>query len=166
MEENTWNRNAPAEWVITQYQNMVYRLAVAKMGNRQEAEDVFQEVFLRYLKKQPAFASEEHRKAWLLRVTINCCKKHLLSPWKKRTEPLCEDLVFQEPEREWVFQELLKLPDLYREVLHLFYYEDMSTEEIAVLLKRKKSTVRTQLTRARACLKEILEEEGYGKGNL
>ena len=80
----TQDRDSP-EAVIRRYSDMVYRLAFARTGNRSDAEDLYQEVFLRYLTRAPAFTSEEHRKAWLIRTTINHCKKATLNLWRKRT---------------------------------------------------------------------------------
>lgn len=143
------------EEAVERYSDMVYRLAFSQMHGRSEADDVYQEVFLRYFRKKPAFQSEEHRKAWLLRVTLNCCKKQWSSPWRKRVVPLedGEELAFPEPEENGLREQLLRLPPQYRAVLHLFYYEDMTVEETARALGRKPATVRTQLTRARRLLR-------------
>lgn len=150
-----------SEQIIKTYSNMVYRLAFARTGTKEDADEVYQEVFLRLLKKRPVFESEEHCKAWLLRVTVNCSNTLLASLWKKRTVALEEDLPFQEKESLELYREISRLPQKYRDVIHLFYYEELSVAEISEFLHRRKSTVRTQLTRARALLKEILEEEGY-----
>lgn len=147
--------------VIDRYRDMVYRLAFARMGTKYDADEVFQEVFMRYLDKQPKFRDEEHRKAWLIRVTVNCCNKLWDSAWRKRTEALQEELVWETPEDNDLYHALQQLPAKYREVIHLFYYEDMPTAQIAKTLHRKESTVRTQLTRAREKLREILKEEDY-----
>lgn len=147
------------ENVVRYYADMVYRLAFARTGTKYDADDIFQEVFLRYVTKRPAFKSEEHRKAWLLRVTVNCSNKFWNSFWKKKVQGLTGDLVFAEQETVELYEELQKLPPKYREVVHLFYYEDMPLEEISRVLKRKNSTVRTQLTRARAMLRKFMEEE-------
>ena len=151
-----------AEAVIRQYAPMVYRLAVAQLHNPEGAEDVMQEVFLRYLKAHPVFESEEHQKAWLLRVAVNCCRKAQASPWR-RMESLSELLPAPEQVDHGLLELLEALPAKYRTVLHLFYYEDYSAEEISRLLGRKASTVRCQLARGRAMLKEKLEgENSYG----
>ena len=146
------------EAVIRRYSNMVYRLAFARTGNVSDAEDLYQEVFLRSLTKAPAFASEEHRKAWLLRVAVNCANRFHTSLWRKRTEPLSEALAVSAPEGEDLWEELRRLPEKDRTILHLYYYEDLTTEEIAQLLGRKPATVRSQLARARNKLKILLEE--------
>lgn len=155
----TQDRDSP-EVVIRRYSDMVYRLAFARTGNRSDAEDLYQEVFLRYLTKAPAFTSEDHRKAWLLRVAVNCANRFHTAPWRKRTEPLSEALSVPAPEGEDLWEELRRLPERDRTVLHLYYYEDMTTEEIAKLLDRNPATVRSQLLRARAKLKKLLVEEG------
>lgn len=148
------------EKVIQFYSDMVYRLAFARTGTKSDADEVYQEVFLRYIKKQPILHEEEHRKAWLIRVTINCSNSLWRSIGKRKTEPLEEPIHMQEKEEVDLRDELRKLPKKYREVVHLFYYEDMSLHEISLVLNRKNSTVRTQLTRARAMLKSLIEEDG------
>lgn len=155
------NLDADASQVIEHYSNMVYRLAFARTGTKYDAEDVYEEVFLRYLKKKPTFDSEDHRKAWFLRVTINCSNTFLSSVWQRRTEGLSEELPFKEQEHQDLYRELQRLPQKYRSVIHLFYYEELSVEEIGRVLQRKPATVRTQLTRARELLREMLKEEDY-----
>ena len=164
MQKNAGNQlrleDSPEE-VIRFYSDMVYRLAFARTGTRYDADDVYEEVFLRYLKKKPKFKSEEHRRAWLLRVTINCSNSFLTSAWQRRVQELPEDLPFQQPEDYQLYDQLQQLSAKYRSVIHLFYYEEMSVEEIGEILHRKPSTVRTQLTRAREQLRQILKEEDY-----
>lgn len=157
-------RNPPLtdpEQVVAAYQNTVYRLAFAYARRTSDAEDIFQEVFLRFFRRQPTFASGEHQKAWFLRVTMNCAKKHLTSAWARRTAPLVEEPVFSEPEEAGLFEAVGKLPPRYRNVIHLFYYEGYRAEEIGVLLKTKPSTVRTQLVRARTLLAEMMKEASH-----
>lgn len=148
-----------AENVIKFYADMVYRLAFARTGTKCDADEVFQEVFMRYIKKQPIFENEEHRKAWLIRVTINCANKLWSSAWRRKTEVLEETVTFETKDDLDLNNELRQLPKKYRELIHLFYYEEMSLEEISRALNRKNSTVRTQLTRARALLKNIMKED-------
>lgn len=152
---------ADAEQVIEYYSDMVYRLAFARTGTKADAEDVYEEVFLRFLKKKPQFESEEHRKAWFLRVTVNCSNTFLSSYWQKRTEGLSEEIPFTAKEHQGLYRELQRLPAKYRSVIHLFYYEELSVEEIGRILNRKPATVRTQLTRARELLRGMLKEEDY-----
>lgn len=147
------------EEVIREYYKIVYRLAFARTGRREDAEEITQEVFLRFLRKAPKFDTEEHRKAWLLRVTVNCCNSALRSFWHRQVGELTEEIPFEEKEDLQLYRELQKLPEHYRQVIHLFYYEELSVAEIGKLLHRKESTIRTQLTRARALLKEVLGDD-------
>lgn len=149
------------EQIIQKYADMVYRLACAQAQNRSDAEDIFQEVFLRYLRSAPEFASEEHRRAWLIRVTINCAKKLRASAFVRHTVPLDAELPFETEESLALYAELRRLPAADRAVLHLFYYEDQRVQEIARLLHKKESTVRSRLTRARQRLKKLLKETDY-----
>ncbi len=150
---------ADIESVIRRYADMVYRLAYAWLHSPADADDVFQDVFLRYAEKAPAFHGEEHRKAWLLRVTINRCKSHYRSAWWKRMAPLeaASTLVFPTKEENGLDSALHQLSPKHRLVIHLHYYENYSTEEIAALTGQKAATVRVQLSRARASLKTLLE---------
>ena len=148
-----------AELVVREYANMVYRLAFAQVRTRSDADDIFQEVFLRYFRNTAVFQSEEHRKAWLIRVTINCAKKHWSSLWRRRTVPFDDRFTFSLPEENGLDEALRKLKPKYRAVIHLFYYEGYSVSEISKILDVKESTVRTQLTRARARLAEMMEGE-------
>ena len=137
----------------------VYRLACAVTGSRSDADDVFQEVFLRYHRAAPDFESETHEKAWLLRVTVNRCKSLLASPWRKRSVPLEDVYACPGPETSAVAEALAALPPGDRTLLHLYYYEGYRTEEIARLLGRNGATVRSQLTRTRQKLARLLKEE-------
>lgn len=147
--------------VIDEYADMVYKLAYSNMKNKSDAEDVFQDVFLKYIRKKPHFYDEEHAKAWFIRVTINCCKDIWKSSWNRRIQPLDDNvlsIVKSEVEEENILEEFLsQLSPKYHTVIHLFYYEDMSISEISKALKRNESTVRMQLTRARRMLKEFIE---------
>lgn len=151
------------EDVIRRNSATVYRLAYALVKTRSDADDIYQEVFLRYVRKAPVFDSAEHEKAWLIRVTINCCKNFWKSPWMQRTEPLERDVLEKDETvdgNQLLIETIRQLPEKYRVVIHLFYYEDLSVEEIGRITKSKASTVRTRLTRARRLLKELLSKEG------
>ena len=146
------------EQVIRQYAPSVYRLAYARTGSRCDAEDVMQEVFLRLVKAAPVFREEEHRKAWLLRVTVNCANDLFRSLRSRRTEPLAERLSAPPaPEPGGVLEQVLSLPFKYRVPIHLFYYEDMSVAEIAAATGRSESAVKQQLSRGRTMLREALK---------
>ncbi|MCL1823085.1 MAG: sigma-70 family RNA polymerase sigma factor [Oscillospiraceae bacterium] len=152
--------------IIEKYQSMIYRIALSHTGNRFDADDVFQEVFLTFFKKNKTFRDEEHRKSWLIRTTQNCCKRALNSTWKKRTVPLeasenLQELTYQFNSREenLIFTALRELPEKYRIVLHLFYFEEFSTEEIAGFLEISGGNVRMRLKRGRDMMREKLKGE-------
>lgn len=157
MDEKARRRD---EEVVARQGPRVYRLAFAQLRSRADAEDVFQEVFLRYVEKGPEFDGPEHEKAWFLRVTLNCCRNVWRAPWRRDHMPLDENLPFETRDQWGLHQELLKLPQKYRVVLHLFYWEDLPTGEIAKITGSSPGAVRKQLERARRMVKEIIEEEG------
>lgn len=146
---------------ILRNSNTVYRLAYAQMKNTSDADDVYQEVFYRYIRKKPLFESPEHEKAWFIRVTVNCCKTSLKSFWKTKVCELDETFEDTEVEKEDLSFALKKLPKKYSAVLYLFYFEDMSIKEIASALNLKEGNVGVLLSRARQKLKEILEKEEF-----
>ena len=146
--------------VINRYYDMIYRLALARTGSKAHADDVTQEVFLRYIQSNRDFENEEHTKAWLIRVTVNCSKDVFLNSWATKTVPLTEDIAFSTPEKSDVYYAVMELPQKYRTVVHLFYFEDFSLKEIAKYLNMNEATVRSQLHRARELLKTKLKE-GY-----
>ena len=145
--------------IIDRYQGAVYGLALARTGSHADADDVFQEVFLRYHRAASPFESEEHRKAWLLRVTANCAKSLAASPWRKRHVALEDIYTYDQPEESCLDAALAQLPSKYRAVIHLYYYEGYNTEETARILGLKPSTVRAQLTRARQTMARLLKED-------
>lgn len=142
--------------VVEKYFDMVYRLALSQTRDVNKADDVVQEVFLRYIRTDKSFESEEHIKAWLIRVTVNCSKSIFTSSWFKKTVPLSDELTFEIPEQSDVYFAVSKLPQKYRVVIHLFYFEDLSVKQIADYLKIKESTVKSQLHRGRQMLKSML----------
>lgn len=143
------NKKQYLEETIEKYSNMVYRLAIARTGNSEEAQDVYQEVFLRLAKKMPEFQSEEHKKAWLIRVTINCSKTILNSSFIKHRTELDENLSFETSERHDIYYAVLKLPIKYKTVVHLYYYENYSIKEISNILRTNENTIKSRLARAR-----------------
>ena len=147
---------------VGQYQNMVYRTALHALGSPQDADDAVQEVFLRLFRYRGTFEGGEHLRRWLLRVTVNYCRDVLKSPWRKRRvswEEVPETPVFDRPEQAALYREVMALPEKYRTVLNLFYYEELSAKEIGELLGLETSTVTTRLARARRRLKERLGED-------
>lgn len=151
------------ETVLRTYADMVYKVAVRNTQCIADAEDVFSDTFLAYYTKKPEFESEEHRKAWLLRVTINFARNTHRA--QKKVSELDERLPSQEHSFEQVelsldlSEAMRRMQPEYREVLCLFYLQELSTKEIAEVLGKNESTVRTQLMRAREQLRGILETE-------
>jgi len=147
--------------IIDRYQDMVYGLALARTGSRADADDVFQEVFLAYHQCGKTFRDEEHRKAWLLRVTVNQCRRVTSSTWRQKTVPLSEredaPVQFREPEENRVWEALQSLSGEYRLPLYLFYFQELSTQEIAKALSIRPGTARMRLTRGREQLREKLK---------
>lgn len=143
--------------ITEKYFDMVYKLAVSQTGDIHHGEDVTGSVFLKFIQSNKAFESEEHIKAWLIRVTINTARSIFSSSWHKKTVPL-EEIPVEMPEEESdVYLAVMSLPKKYRVVIHLFYYEDMSVKEISEALSTNPTTVRSQLHRGRAILKEKLK---------
>ena len=144
---------------VERWGDMVWRLALARTANVSDAEDVFQEVFLRYFRHEEQFQSDEHRKAWLIRCTVNRAKSLTASPWKKRTVPLetAEEVGVEDDYRE-VYSAVLSLPGKYRAVIHLHYFEGLPVAEMARMLQVPEGTVKSQLSRGRALLREMLKE--------
>ncbi len=152
------------EQIINEYGEMVYRLAMVHGKTKEDAEDIFQEVFLRLVKYRSRLKSREHIRNWLIRVTINCGKTHRMKMMKCQTIPLDEkmaaDTVNDSSEIEWkVYKAVKSLPEKYRAIIHLYYYEELSIKEISECLKRKEGTVKSQLSRARKLLSRKLGKE-------
>lgn len=159
------------EQVVRYYSPMVYRIALTKTQSAEDAEDIFQEVFLKLVLNEKPFETEEHRKAWLIRVTINCCNSHFVAPWKKNVTSM-DDVTLSQiagtttdeyafSDETDVYAQVLKLPQNMREVILLFYYEDMSIREISEILQTSEGNIKKRLSRARQKLKLDLEEMDY-----
>ena len=149
---------------IDTYADLVRRLCLVRLKNREDTEDIFQTVFLKYLQHTKPFESAEHEKAWFIQVTLNACRD-LLRFWARRpTVPLKELTAQAVPESEdrGVLEAVLSLPQKYRDTVYLHYYEGYSAPEIGALLGRNTNTVYTLLNRARAMLREKLggDEDG------
>ena len=146
----------PVDWetLVTENENRLYRAALAILGDPQEAEDAVQDAFLKLLEKGPE--KLERPDAWLMRVLVNGCRSRLRLGWR-RVGPLPDTLLAPAPEERAELEELFSLPPADRAVIHLFYYEGCSTQEIAHMTGQRPGTVRSRLTRARQRLKKLLE---------
>lgn len=155
MIDETFERLARA------YGDTVFRVAVHALGNRADGEDVTQSVLLKFYRTEKPFESDDHAKHWLLRVTVNECRKILRTPWRSRTVPLEEwDGAYGGgDDHSDVLAAVMALDPKYRLCVYLYYYEDYSVREVAQILGTKESTVQTRLARAREKLKQTLSGE-------
>lgn len=145
--------------IIDIYGDKVLRLAYSYVHNMSDAEDILQDTLIQYMKAAPSFDSTEHEKAWILRVAANISKNKIKYNKYRETDELMEELVAEDEEDlSFVWDAVKQLPDKYREVIHLFYQEGLTTSEIAKILDRKEATVRSDLLRGREKLKTILKE--------
>lgn len=145
--------------ILDKYGNSILRMAYSYLQNMSDAEDILQDTLIRYIRTKPGLNDENHEKAWLLKVAANLSKNKIKYNKLRETDELMEELVAKEEEDlGFVWEAVKALPEKYREVIHLFYEEGFSTKEIASVLGRKESTVRSDLLRGRDKLKEILKE--------
>ena len=149
--------------LVEMYASMIYRIAYTRMQNVADAEDITQEVLLKYLKTGKTFRDEEHRKMWLIRVTVNTIKSSLTSAWRRHTVAL-DDVTepsYQQPDLPVLKEKVEKLPERYRLPMYLYYYEELSVKEIAHVIKSTEGTVKSLLSRGRKMLRDELKEDGY-----
>lgn len=152
----------PTEALVETYQNNLYAAAFSVCRSAEDAEDAVQDTFLKYHTMNKQFESEQHIKAWLLRVAINQAKNLAGSFWRRNSAPLedyIETLSFQAPGDRGLLEAVMALPEKYRVVIHLFYYEDYSVRDIAGILHLAENAVKTRLSRGRKLLKDTLQEE-------
>lgn len=166
-------REEDIERVVHTYSTMLLRFTMHHVKEEAQAQDIVQNVFLKYMEKQPAFIDEEHEKAWLLRVASNMCKDFLRHWWNRKRKIISmNDTQFvMKMENEYsVLEEVRKLSFHQRNAIYLFYFEDYSMKEIAQIFHVKEGTVSSWLTRARKHLRKQMEgeelyDEALSKGN-
>ena len=148
--------------IMEKYKDNIFSIAFNVCKNAADADDIVQETLIQYHTSNKQFDSEQHIRAWLIRVAINKAKNINMSFWRRISVPL-EDyidvLAFETPEAKGLFEEVMKLPEKYRIVINLFYYEDYTIKEIAGILKMSENNVKVRLTRGRKLLKKELQEE-------
>lgn len=163
------------EQVMEFYMPMVYRIAFSRLGSAHDAEDITQDVFLKYYRADMTYNDEEHRKAWLIRCAINCTKNLVTSAWFRHRAsdeglenmeeggdiPGSDGDIDKIEQKNAVMSAVMKLPDKYRTVIHLFYFEDMSVAQISKATGIREATVKSQLSRARDMLKPMLKEVDF-----
>ena len=148
-----------ANRAIDKYSDTVKRLCMAHLKSASDTEDIFQNVFLKYITKAPEFESEEHEKTWIIRVTINECKDFLKSFFHHRTVSIDELLNLQDnvtDDNRHVLESVLTLPQKYRDVIYLYYYEGYSAVEISKILSKNVNSIYTLISRAKKLLRESL----------
>ena len=148
-----------ANRAIERYADTVRRICMIHLKNHADTEDIFQNVFLKYVLSTAAFENEEHEKAWFIRVTINACRDLLKSFFRSRTVSL--DTLLDQPaeltqEDHTVLEAVLALPPKYRDVVYLHYYEGYTAPQISQILKKNVNTIYTLLGRAKQALRETL----------
>lgn len=149
------------EFYFRRYKDNLFAIGFNYFKNPADADDVVQETFLKLMRSGKDFDDEAHLRNWLIKVSINECKRVSLSTWMKRKVSLEEykdSLMFETPEESELFIEVMRLPQKYRQVIHLFYYEDYSVKDIAELLEISPTAVTTRLARGRQKLKGKLLE--------
>lgn len=149
--------NEYIEEIIRKYSSSMLKTAFSLLKSTADAEDAVQEAFIKLLTKAPEFENDEHRKAWLLRVTVNI-SKNVLKSAKRKNLPLTEEIPYMEKNDD-VLPYVLSLDEKYRAVIHLYYYENYSIKEIAEILSLPAATVGTRLSRARKMLEKSLKED-------
>ncbi len=148
--------------LIERYRDNLFAVAFHMCKNAADADDIVQETFLQYYLSGKNFDNEQHIRSWLIRVAINKAKNINHSFWRQHKVPLeeyMETLVFETPEDGELFETVMNLPDKYRIVIHLYYYEDFSIREIAKTLRLTENTIKVRLMRGRKMLREVLKEE-------
>ena len=155
------NTEKQISFLVDKYSDMIFRLAFSYMKNIYDAEDAVQDVFIKLIENDTEFENDEHEKFWIIRVTINICKNKLKQFWNKNIVELSHayELPYNDSYGDdSVLNAVMSLPEHQRIAIHLYYYEGYRTAEIAGFLKKRESTVRSILHRARKQLKEILKE--------
>lgn len=150
------------EVLMDRYKDNLFAVAFNVCRNAADADDVVQDTFIQYHTQNRQFDSEEHIKAWLIRVAINRSINVTRSLWRRSTLPLedyMDTLSFEAPEDSTLFAQVMALPEKYRVVIHLFYYEDYPVKDIAHILRVSEGNVKVRLSRGRALLKNVLKEE-------
>ena len=160
--EDTAALSRQAERLLSQHGDSILRLAYAYLHNMSDAEDVLQDTLLQFLKTAPVLENPDHEKAWLLRVAVNRAKDITRSFWRRNKisiEEYAEEIPFENQEDRELFEAVMKLPEKYRDVIHLYYYEELSVKEIAGILGASQGSVKMRLSRGRSFLRDVFKEE-------
>lgn len=151
--------NSEEEISLQAYSEMIYRIAYTILNSKSDAEDILQEVLIKYVTTNKKFKDEEYKKNWLIRVTLNMSYNLKQSAWKRRTVPLENEIKFEYKYQNEIFDVIEKLDSKYKEVVCLYYYEDIPIKNISKILKISEDNVRKRLSRARKKLEILLKDD-------
>ncbi len=159
MAKRLLRNRTETEEILLRHSDTVYKIAYLRTGNKHDAEDIMQEVFLRFVKYSPDFTNSEHEKAWFIRTTINRTNSFFTSAWKRRVVPLDEAIkTYDEMSYSEVLDAVMQLPKDISTAIHLYYYEDMTVKEISETMNKSESAIKSLLFRGRKLLKLSLED--------
>lgn len=153
------NKEAEDELYMKGYSEMIYRIAYTVLKSKSDAEDTLQEVLIKYVTTNKKFKDEEYKKRWLIRVTLNMSYNLKKSVWKRHTVPLEDEIKFEHKYQDEIFDIIERLDKKYKDVVCLYYYEDVPIKEISKILKISEDNVRKRLSRARKKLELLLRED-------
>lgn len=146
-------------YIYDTYSNTILKISYTYLKSTQLSEDILQEVILKIIKKKIKIEDKTKEKYWIIRVTINMCKDYLKSSWYRKNVELDENLSYLPKEQNELLTEVLKLPEKYKTVIYLYYYEEYSIKEISKILKSNESTIGTRLSRGKSILEDKLKGE-------
>jgi RNA polymerase sigma-70 factor (ECF subfamily) len=159
--------------LVEEYGNDVLRIATVILKSKELAEDVYQETFLRVVRSYSSYRRESSEKTWIISIAVNVCRDYMRSAWKRRvivtddfltysSDNDTEDIIEKRSERQALINAILKLPDKYREIIHLYYYQEMGIKDISDVLRIPGGTVKSRLFKARALLHDMIGGEAHG----
>ncbi len=159
--------------LVEQYGNDVYRVAFVILKSKELAEDVYQETFLRVCRSFSSYRGESSEKTWITSIAVNICRDYMRSAWKKRvvvtdefptqsSDSDTEEIIEKRSEKQALIKAIMKLPNKYREIIHLYYYQEMDVKDIAGILKIPGGTVKSRLFKARNLLHDMIGGEAHG----
>lgn len=159
--------------LVEEYGNDVLKIATVILKSKELAEDVYQETFLRVVRSYSGYRRESSEKTWIISIAVNICRDYMRSAWKRRVvvtddfltytaESDTEEIIEKRSEKHALINAIMKLPDKYREIIHLFYYQEMGVNDIAKILKIPGGTVKSRLFKARTLLHDAIGGEAHG----
>ncbi|NLB78783.1 MAG: sigma-70 family RNA polymerase sigma factor [Clostridiaceae bacterium] len=159
--------------LVEEYGNDVLRIATVILKSKELAEDVYQETFLRVVRSYSGYRRESSEKTWIISIAVNICRDYMRSAWKRRvvvtddfltyiSDSNTEEIIEKRSEKQALINAIMKLPDKYREIIHLFYYQEMGVNDIANVLKIPGGTVKSRLFKARTLLHDMIGGEAHG----